>query len=92
MTWSLRSPVTSRPPSDDTTVGMYIETIPVRVRLGDITSVEALLSESQRAVTQALAHSDVPFDELIELASLQRSATARPAGRNHVPAPTTGSF
>ena len=71
-------PVTSRPPSDDTTVGMYIETIPVRVRLGDITSVEALLSESQRAVTQALAHSDVPFDELIELASLQRSATARP--------------
>jgi amino acid adenylation domain-containing protein len=71
-------PVTSRPPSDDTTVGMHIETVPVRVRLGGVDSVEALLSESQRALTRALSHSDVPFDELIELASLHRSSTARP--------------
>ena len=71
-------PVTSRPPSDDTTVGMYIETVPVRVRLDGVTSVGALLSESQRAVSQALVHSDVPFVELIELASLHRSAAARP--------------
>jgi nonribosomal peptide synthetase DhbF len=73
-------PVTNRPPSDDSTVGMYIETVPVRVRLGDVDSVDALLSESNRAVTGALSHSDVPFDELVEIASLQRSANARPLG------------
>jgi non-ribosomal peptide synthetase component F/thioesterase domain-containing protein/acyl carrier protein len=71
-------PVTNRPPSDDTTVGMYIETIPVRLRLGGVDSVDALLNESNRAVTGALSHSDVPFDELVEIASLQRSVSARP--------------
>jgi acyl-CoA synthetase (AMP-forming)/AMP-acid ligase II/thioesterase domain-containing protein/acyl carrier protein len=71
-------PVTNRPPSDDTTVGMYIETIPVRLRLGEVESVDALLKESSRAVTGALSHGDVPFDELVEIASLQRSVSARP--------------
>ncbi len=50
----------------------------MRVRLGGVDSVEGLLGESHRAVADALAHGDVPFDELVEIASLHRSTSTRP--------------
>ena len=71
-------PVTSRSPADESTVGMFIETVPVRLRLAGVDSVEHLIAEVRRALTAALAHGDVPFDELVAIASLERASSARP--------------
>lgn len=70
-------PVTTRHPAAGYVVGMFVETVPVRIRLDGVSSVDGLVAETKRALTSALSHSDVPFEDLVQIASTG-GGSARP--------------
>ena len=54
-------------------IGPFINTIPFRAVLDLSTSFRALLRQSRTRVLEALAHSDVPFEKLVEELRPERS-------------------
>ncbi len=47
-------------------IGLFVNTLPLRVRLDGRPSVRTLLARAAEAVTGALAHQELPFDLLVE--------------------------
>lgn len=47
-------------------IGLFVNTLPLRVRLDGRPSVRTLLARTAETVTGALAHQELPFDRLVE--------------------------
>ncbi|MEU3957777.1 condensation domain-containing protein, partial [Streptomyces achromogenes] len=55
-------------------VGMLVNTVPVRVDLPGETTFREALRRTGRAVADAVAHGDLPFDEIVRAADVPRGA------------------
>src|SRR5262249_61464289 len=56
-------------------VGLFLNTLALRVELPDDPSFRALLSRAREVVAEAFAHADLPFDKLVlELRPERRAA------------------
>ncbi|MFF9581058.1 amino acid adenylation domain-containing protein [Streptomyces achromogenes] len=55
-------------------VGMLVNTVPVRVDLPGETTFREALRRTGRAVADAVAHGDLPFDEIVRATDVPRSA------------------
>jgi len=60
-------------PALEDLIGPFINTLPFRAKLEGSTSFRTLLSRTRTHVLEALAHSDVPFEKLVEELKLERS-------------------
>jgi amino acid adenylation domain-containing protein len=61
----------------DGVVGFFVNTLPVRVRLGGEPSFRELISTVKRACLAAYAHQDLPFDEIVRQARAGRDSSGR---------------
>jgi amino acid adenylation domain-containing protein len=61
-------------PALEDLIGPFINTLPFRTKLEESTSFRTLLSRTRTHVLEALAHSDVPFEKLVEELKLERLA------------------
>jgi amino acid adenylation domain-containing protein len=72
-------PVTGRSqPEFDRTVGMFVNTLPVRIRLTGAPTFRQLLCGVRDATFRALAHRDFPFEQLVEHLRPARSTAYGP--------------
>ncbi|HWH00545.1 MAG TPA: amino acid adenylation domain-containing protein [Pilimelia sp.] len=65
-------------PGLDGTVGMFVNTVCVRVRAAAKTPFTDLVDEVSAATRQALAHQDFPFGELVDLVAGDRTPGRNP--------------
>src|SRR5581483_7251974 len=65
-------------PEVEPLIGVFINTLVLRAAVEDNTTVAGLLDEVAEHVTQALAHQQVPFDQVVELSKTKRSADRNP--------------
>jgi amino acid adenylation domain-containing protein len=97
-------PVSGRnQPEFDRVVGLFVNTLPVRVSLHGTPTFRALLWRVRDALLRAIAHRDLPFERLVEqlrperslaygpifqnLADIQRTPSPRIAGASLTPIP-----
>ncbi len=59
-------------------IGFFVNTLPVRVRLGEARSFEAALREVRGACLDAFAHDALPFERLVQDLRVERSASHNP--------------
>jgi FkbH-like protein len=73
------SPVSGRGhPEVEGVVGLFVNTLPLRVRLGGDPSFRELLSRARESALAAFAHRDVPFEKLVEALVPQRDPSRSP--------------
>ncbi|MEV4835301.1 amino acid adenylation domain-containing protein [Nonomuraea sp. NPDC049486] len=71
-------PMDGRTGRDGGTVGMFANTVALRLDLGGDPAVTDLLRQCRRTVAEALAHGGTPFDEVVELAGGRRDLSHNP--------------
>ncbi len=59
-------------------IGFFVNTLALRVSLGDTPSVEALLAQVKETTLAAFAHQELPFDQVVEALQPQRSLSHGP--------------
>jgi amino acid adenylation domain-containing protein len=59
-------------------VGLFLNTLALRVELGDDPSFRTLLDRVREVVSEAFAHADVPFDKLVQELRPERRADRTP--------------
>ena len=59
-------------------VGNFINMLPIRSSLPPDTSFETLLRTVQQSITEALSHSELPFNKLVEAMGAPRSTSCTP--------------
>ena len=59
-------------------VGNFINMLPIRSSLPPDTSFQTLLRSVQQSITDALSHSELPFNKLVEAMGVSRSADRTP--------------
>ncbi|RAJ76870.1 MULTISPECIES: MupA/Atu3671 family FMN-dependent luciferase-like monooxygenase [unclassified Streptomyces] len=74
----LGTAVSHRPPGTEDRIGMYVETLALRLDLSGDPSFAALVRRVRGAVMDALEHRDVPLDEVVDAVNPQRSPGANP--------------
>ncbi|NLU84923.1 non-ribosomal peptide synthetase, partial [Rhodococcus sp. HNM0569] len=62
----------------DSLVGMFVNTLALRLRVRGGDTVASLLEQAREADLGAFGHADVPFDEVLDRIGLDRSALAHP--------------
>ncbi|MEV6061794.1 amino acid adenylation domain-containing protein [Nocardia asteroides] len=62
----------------DEVVGMFVNTVVLRTRVGAATPFTDLLDEVRRTDLDAFAHAEVPFEQLVDLLDPARSAARHP--------------
>ncbi|MEO9330497.1 amino acid adenylation domain-containing protein [Gordonia aurantiaca] len=62
----------------DDLIGMFVNTVALRTLVDPDTSFRELLSAVRETDLDALAHADVPFDEVVDALDIPRSATHAP--------------
>jgi amino acid adenylation domain len=68
-------PIAGRPrPELQGMIGYFLNWLPIRVHVADCPSLSELVARTATALTQAMAHQDVPFDMLVQ----ECGATRRP--------------
>lgn len=73
------SPVSNRPfPSIEDAVGLFINTLPLRLRFGEGQTFAAYLGQVRTTVLNALAQSEVPFDLVAAAVDPDRSLSRTP--------------
>lgn len=73
------SPVAGRlVPESEPLVGLFVNTLPIRVSLEDDPSFAALLERVRRSTADALGHQELPFEVLIDALSPDRSLAYAP--------------
>ncbi|HEY4174254.1 MAG TPA: condensation domain-containing protein, partial [Rhodopila sp.] len=72
-------PVAGRDTADlENQVGLYVNTVPLRVRFDPAAGFAALVAQTGEAVTGALEHQSYPFDRLVEDLALPRDPSRSP--------------
>jgi amino acid adenylation domain-containing protein len=88
-------PVSGRTrPETEHLVGLFMNTLALRVRLDDNPTFGDLLDRVRRATASALAHQELPFDRLVEMLQPERSLAQSPVTQvmfqlEEMPAPVT---
>jgi amino acid adenylation domain-containing protein len=59
-------------------IGVFVNTLPIRVRLGAADSFRDVLQRVRGASLDAFAHATLPFDEIVEAVKPERSAAHHP--------------
>ncbi|RVQ56044.1 non-ribosomal peptide synthetase [Sinorhizobium meliloti] len=76
------SPVTSRPdPRVETLIGVFFNTLPLRIDLSEAPSFRQLLAQVRRVVIDAFANRDVPLQDILRGLRLGRDQATTPALR-----------
>ncbi|HET8680456.1 MAG TPA: amino acid adenylation domain-containing protein, partial [Micromonosporaceae bacterium] len=81
-------------PETEHLVGLFMNTLALRVRLDGTPSFAELLARVRRGTAAALAHQELPFDRVVELLAPTRSLARSPVvqvmfGLEEMPAPGT---
>jgi amino acid adenylation domain-containing protein len=72
-------PVTERRMDlDSETVGFFVNTVPVRVRIDPTVPLADAFAEMQRATREAIAHADTPLDLILDRLDVPRDAATNP--------------
>lgn len=72
-------PVSGRNHADiQQTIGMFVNTLPIRCRIDDRQSVGAFIQYLRTVVLEAFNHQDYPFEELVNALNLPRSTNQNP--------------
>ncbi|MGW2384302.1 non-ribosomal peptide synthetase [Streptomyces sp. NPDC001658] len=75
----LGTPVAGRTRTEfESTVGLFLNLISVRVRVDDDASFLDLLKSTRRSSLQAMQHQELPFDQVLQGLSVQRRDTVSP--------------
>jgi len=73
------SPVANRPRVElEPVVGLFVNTVAVRLDFGGRPDVAGLLSQVRERVLQAQSHADLPFEQVVEALQPQRSLSHAP--------------
>ncbi|WP_053668412.1 non-ribosomal peptide synthetase [Streptomyces sp. NRRL B-1140] len=70
--------VTNRPENAADVVGMFVETVALRLDLSGGIGFRELLHRVKARTTEAMDHSDVPFDRIVEAVNPDRGSGANP--------------
>ena len=63
----LGSPVAGRPQAElDGVIGMFVNTVPLRLRFDERQSFRTMLAAVQRVCTAAYAHHDLPYERIVQ--------------------------
>ncbi|CQR61654.1 non-ribosomal peptide synthetase [Streptomyces leeuwenhoekii] len=74
----LGTAVTNRPPGAEDSVGMFVETVALRLDLSGDPGFAELLHRVRSGALRALDHHDVPFDQVVEAVRPDRTAGGNP--------------
>jgi amino acid adenylation domain-containing protein len=73
------SPAANRPrPELEGLIGLFVETVVVRARLGGDPTFRELLAQVRESALEAFAHQDLPFERLVAGLRLRRSSARNP--------------
>ncbi|PQQ22171.1 non-ribosomal peptide synthetase, partial [Photorhabdus hindustanensis] len=59
-------------------IGMFVNSLALRIQLQQTTSVETLIQQTHQRVTEAKVHQDMPFEQLVEALDIARDTTRHP--------------
>ena len=76
--FSVGVPVAGRPPETEPLIGLLMNVLPLRARLESRLTFRELLGRVRQAMVEALAHSDLPFNHLVQRAGVRRDARWSP--------------
>jgi amino acid adenylation domain-containing protein len=75
-------PFASRPePEFDSLIGLFVNTVPVRVDLSGDPTVAELLQRTEAATVDAFEHADVPFNQIVEATHPMRDVSRPPVAQ-----------
>jgi amino acid adenylation domain-containing protein len=73
------SPAASRPdPRFESVVGFFVNTLPIRVRIGHGATYRSVVGLAHEAILQALDHQDVPFERIVAALAPERRVSRQP--------------
>ncbi|WP_228998096.1 non-ribosomal peptide synthetase [Photorhabdus aegyptia] len=59
-------------------IGMFVNSLALRIQLQQTASVEALIQQTHQRVTEAKVHQDMPFEQLVEALDIERDTARHP--------------
>jgi amino acid adenylation domain-containing protein/non-ribosomal peptide synthase protein (TIGR01720 family) len=65
-------------PLTETTIGFFVNTLALRAKLSGIDNVGQLIAQVKDTVVSALAHQDLPFDQLVKELAPERDLSRQP--------------
>lgn len=71
-------PMTHRQPETEGLIGLFVNTLPVRLALGGAPNFLELLAQTRRLTLEAQAHQDIPFEHLVGELGIPRSLSYAP--------------
>ncbi|MFD6431500.1 amino acid adenylation domain-containing protein [Streptomyces venezuelae] len=74
----LGTAVTNRPPGAEDSVGLFVDTVALRIDLSDEPAFRTLVHRVRESSTRAYEHQDVPFDDLVTALNPARVAGVNP--------------
>jgi amino acid adenylation domain-containing protein len=75
----LGSPIANRTaPELAGLIGMFVNTLALRVRLGPAPTFAALLAQVRRTALEAFEHQDLPFEKLVDVLKIRRDLSRHP--------------
>ena len=77
MSWAFPFPAAIMPRYSKT-IGMFVNTLPIRCRIDDGQSVGAFIQYLRAVVLEAFNNQDYPFEELVNALKLPRSTNQNP--------------
>ncbi|MDX3226207.1 amino acid adenylation domain-containing protein [Streptomyces sp. ME19-01-6] len=73
------SPLANRPyPALERTLGLFFNTITVRTRVDESSTVRDYLAQARSGAFDAFAHQDLPFDQVVQATAPERSSSHSP--------------
>ncbi|HYV30825.1 MAG TPA: amino acid adenylation domain-containing protein, partial [Candidatus Binatia bacterium] len=73
------TPVANRErPEVQSLLGLFLNTLPIRVRLGGSPSFRQVLRQVRESLLGAFSHADLPFEQMVEMAVKERSPGHQP--------------
>ncbi|QTD99693.1 non-ribosomal peptide synthetase [Streptomyces cyanogenus] len=73
------SPLASRPHADlERALGLFFNLVPVRTRIDEQLTSREFLASARRAVHDAFAHRELPFEQVVQAAAVRREGSHTP--------------
>ncbi|MEI6050238.1 MAG: amino acid adenylation domain-containing protein, partial [Bacteroidota bacterium] len=71
--------VANRPHSNlENIFGMFVNTIPVRLRIDDSKNVSSLMNDTREILLESISHQEFPFERIVEVVNPERFANINP--------------